>query len=307
MPRIRTIKPEFWDSPSTAKAGPWARLLYIAMWNWADDHGRGTANLKELEGFAFPNDDAFTVRSGGCSGNTVTCDGTSAHFRDVVAEVAECFDVVFYEVDGRPYYEIRGWDKHQRNERRAKESRYPEPPSQTGSSGNTVHLRRSAAETPHTSEPGTGEQGNRGTGEQGNSEDDSSGVVSPIRDDVAAILDHLDQRIAANGARIPTRSKANVDAARLLLDADGQPSAEVHDVIDWATRDDFWAPNILSAKKLRAKFDQLKMQRQRKNGRRQSQTDDLFAESARRMGVRYDPENPFSDPQRQDIIEGEIA
>ena len=130
--------------------------------------------------------------------------------------------------------------------------------------------------------------------------------MSPIRDDVAAILDHLDQRIEANGARIPTRSKANVDAARLLLDADGQPAAEVHDVIDWATRDDFWAPNILSAKKLRAKYDQLKMQRQRKQGRRQSQTDDLFAESARRMGVRYDPENPFSNP-RQDIIEGEIA
>ena len=64
MARIRTIKPEFWDSPDTAKAGPWARLCFIALWNWADDYGRGTANLKELEGFIFPNDCIFTDRSG---------------------------------------------------------------------------------------------------------------------------------------------------------------------------------------------------------------------------------------------------
>src|SRR5699024_1034917 len=116
MARIRTIKPEFWDSPSTAKASPWARLLFIAMWNWADDHGRGTANLKELEGFAFPNDDQFTD----CSGNTV-------HFHRIVAEVSECFGVVFYEVEGRPFYTIPTWDEHQRNERRARASKYPGP------------------------------------------------------------------------------------------------------------------------------------------------------------------------------------
>jgi hypothetical protein len=39
VPRIRSIKPEFWDSPSTASASVRVRLLFIAMWNWADDHG----------------------------------------------------------------------------------------------------------------------------------------------------------------------------------------------------------------------------------------------------------------------------
>ena len=151
MPRIRTIKPEFWDSPSTAKASPWARLLYIAMWNWADDFGRGTANLKELEGFAFPNDDKFTD----CSGNTV-------HFRDLVAEVSECFGVVFYTVDERHFYEIQGWDKHQRNERRAKQSRFPSP--QVSEAVAEIPCKRT--EAPRSSGPGTGEQGNRGTGEQ---------------------------------------------------------------------------------------------------------------------------------------------
>ena len=164
MPRIRTIKPEFWDSPSTAKASPWARLLFIAMWNWADDYGRGTANLKELEGFAFPNDDTFTDMRG----NTV-------QFRALVAEVAECFGVVMYEADGRPYYAIPTWEDHQRNERRAKQSKYPDPPASpqvTITNGNMHGIsateERKPADPPNSSGPGTGEQGNRGTGEQGN-------------------------------------------------------------------------------------------------------------------------------------------
>ena len=148
MARIRTIKPKFWDSPDTAKAGPWARLLFIALWNWADDYGRGTANMKELEGFAFPNDDQFTDRSG----NTV-------QFRELVAEVSECFGVLFYTVDGRPFYAIPSWDQHQRNERRAKQSKYPSPQVRDG----VAEIPCNDAELPNSSGPGTGEEGNRGT------------------------------------------------------------------------------------------------------------------------------------------------
>lgn len=148
MARIRTIKPEFWDSPDTAKAGPWARLLFIALWNWADDYGRGTANMKELEGFAFPNDDQFTDRSG----NTV-------QFRDLVAEVSECFGVLFYTVDGRPFYAIPSWEQHQRNERRAKQSKYPSPQVRDG----VAEIPCNDTEIPNSSGPGTGEEGKRGT------------------------------------------------------------------------------------------------------------------------------------------------
>ncbi|MEA5453285.1 hypothetical protein SPF06_00985 [Sinomonas sp. JGH33] len=162
MPRIRTIKPEFWDSPSTAKASAVARLLFIAMWNWADDHGRGTLNLKELEGFAFPHDDIAELSS-----------GKSRNFRDCVAEVSECFDVSYYEVGRRQYYAILKWEEHQRNERRAK-SKFPAPED-----GKIVEITREKALVtevpPHSSGTsvqlhgssgiGTGEQGNRGTGE----------------------------------------------------------------------------------------------------------------------------------------------
>lgn len=167
MARIRTIKPEFWDSPSTGAAGPWARLAFIAMWNWADDYGRGTANLKELEGFIFPNDETFQDR-----------DGNTATFRHVVTEVSECFGVVFYTFRGRHFYSIPSWERHQRTERRAGKSRYPSPDDPeseivdltcggTESDGISVTQRRkyrhTVTEAPNFSALGTGEQGNRGT------------------------------------------------------------------------------------------------------------------------------------------------
>jgi len=104
MARIRTIKPEFWDSPGTARASYKTRLFFIAMWNWADDWGIGVASPKQLIAFAFPNDDDVSAKD----------------FPTLAKEVSECFDVEFYEVAGRPYYCIPSWDLHQRTERKAK-------------------------------------------------------------------------------------------------------------------------------------------------------------------------------------------
>lgn len=39
MPRIRSIKPEFWEDETIGQLTPQARLLFIASWNLADDEG----------------------------------------------------------------------------------------------------------------------------------------------------------------------------------------------------------------------------------------------------------------------------
>lgn len=169
MPRIRTMKPEFWSSPGIGSISPWARLLYAAMWNWADDAGRGTCNMRELQGFAFPEDE------------DVPEVGTSDGFRRTMSEVRGQFGVIFYKVDGRPYYEIPSWKTHQRNERIAK-GRHPAstqgepwdfmPPTSEGAELPTISdpeerkFRPSGAEAPTTSGPVLKEQGNRGTGEK---------------------------------------------------------------------------------------------------------------------------------------------
>lgn len=159
MARIRTIKPEFWGSPDTAQASFAARLLYIAMWNWADDFGIGIANMKGLAGFAFENDDQIT----------------GAELPRLCKEVADCFGTQFYTVRGRSYYSIPSWDEHQKTERRAKR-RNPGPDDPEASTdlrihgdlGNSATTQGSTSKSPENPPIGTGEQGNIGTGEQGN-------------------------------------------------------------------------------------------------------------------------------------------
>lgn len=83
--------------------------------------------------------------------------------------------------------------------------------------------------------------------------------VAPERPDVEAILDYLDERIVANGAKKPERIKRNRDAVRLMLDLDKRSPEDVRNAIDYATGNEFWRANILSASKLREKFDQLRL------------------------------------------------
>ena len=240
--RIRSIKPEFFDSPSTASSTPWARLLYIAMWCMADDWGVGSANLKEMAANAFPNDDQWT----------------SKELPSLCKEVAVNYGVMFYSNRGRPYFQIPTWDEHQVTQRRAKR-RFPaadDPDSTPDLQGHESpcidqELPSRSKETASTEQG----KGNRGTGEQGNS---SSEIASdPEREDVTALLDLLDREIEANGNRPPKRSKSNHDAMRLLLDRDHRTPDQVAYVIRWCQADDFWQANILSASKLREKFDQL--------------------------------------------------
>lgn len=146
---------------------PWARLLFIAMWNWADDAGVGTANVRELAAFAFPDEDDPIAP-------TVT------ELPSLLSEVRGRFGVVFYTVGGRRYYAIPSFDRHQRNERKAA-SKYPglEEGTQYDPIAPDQPIR--ASERKYTEAPsqsdgsadggdgysalGTGEQGNRGTGE----------------------------------------------------------------------------------------------------------------------------------------------
>lgn len=125
MARIRTIKPEFWSSPDMDGMDPWARLLYIAMWNFADDHGRGSAEPRELMGFAFPREDSMTL------------DG----FRRVLGEVHRGFGVSFYRVGGRPFYAIPTWERHQKIDKRS-QPRCPGPDEGVQCDPQSVDLQR---------------------------------------------------------------------------------------------------------------------------------------------------------------------
>lgn len=60
MPRIRTVKPEFWGHPKTAKLSRDARLLFLGLLNESDDEGRQLGSSRRIAGLVFPHDDDVT-------------------------------------------------------------------------------------------------------------------------------------------------------------------------------------------------------------------------------------------------------
>ena len=105
----------------------------------------------------------------------------------------------------------------------------------------------------------------RGEESRGEEKEEPSSEVAdaPLRPEIEKILDHLDDRLRANGSKIPTRTKKNLDAARLLLERDNRTVDQVLACIDFATGDEFWRVNVLSMSKLREKYDQLRQAAQR--------------------------------------------
>jgi hypothetical protein len=54
--RNRMIRPEFWEDSKMAELSPYARLFYIAMWNFADDEGYLPQDFRWLKAKCLPYD-----------------------------------------------------------------------------------------------------------------------------------------------------------------------------------------------------------------------------------------------------------
>lgn len=116
MARIRSLKPEFWADRKLARAASRdARLLYIGMWNFADEHARLRADPAYLRGAILPYDD-------------LTLDEIDAF----VDELEACGRLTRYAADDELYLHIPTLPKHQRLEAVKVPSRLPEPPAQIG-------------------------------------------------------------------------------------------------------------------------------------------------------------------------------
>ena len=265
--RIRSIKPEFWSSPDIAALSDADRLLFIGLWSYVDDHGRGRDDVALIVAALFPHDMVADPRD------------TVAKVCDGLARLSEANLILRYTVASRTYFLVTGWGKHQRVDK-PKVSRIPEPTEEeNGTFPQNDAIRESVAKvrddvaTPRdTLAPGTGEQGNRGTGEQGNSEaidDVDLRAVEDPRPDVDAVCDAMAASVQRRTGRTPRVTATWRTQARLMIDRDGRTVEEITRIIDWTEGNDFWRANILSVPKLRQKFDTLRLQSQRPQGRPQ--------------------------------------
>lgn len=110
MPRIRSIKPELWQSPEVMNLSHAARLLFIGLITQADDAGKGSSDLRKLKAAIFPGDDL-----------------TAADVRTLLEEIGKHRLAVFYTVEGfGELYLLPSWSQHQYVPK-AQQSRYPDP------------------------------------------------------------------------------------------------------------------------------------------------------------------------------------
>ena len=95
MPRIRTIKPEFWSDEKLSELVAIDRLVFLGLIGMADDYGRLHDNLKVIDAFVFPN-----------SSETV---------RESVANLSRIGRIRRGKAsNGKAVIEIVNWAKHQR-------------------------------------------------------------------------------------------------------------------------------------------------------------------------------------------------
>lgn len=108
MPRIRTIKPEFWCSEQIVECSTNARLLFVGLWNFADDQGVHPASAKQLKMEVFPGD-SFTIQQ----------------IVEWVSELRAAGLVAQYRcAQGLYWWAVTGWH-HQKIERPS--NKYPPP------------------------------------------------------------------------------------------------------------------------------------------------------------------------------------
>ena len=95
--RIRSIKPEFWESESLGRVSREARLLFIGLFSCCDDHGKARASSRLLASRLYPYDeDAFKK------------------LPQWMAELQKEGCVRLYVAAGESYLDIPKWANHQK-------------------------------------------------------------------------------------------------------------------------------------------------------------------------------------------------
>lgn len=124
MARIRTVKPEFWTDEKIVECSIPARLLFVGLFNFADDKGCLERSPKRIKMQVFPAD-------------TIDCE-------PLIMELITHGLLTEYSVNGSHYLQIPGFLKHQKINRPSN-SNIPLPPSLTESSphdgGNSLNAK----------------------------------------------------------------------------------------------------------------------------------------------------------------------
>lgn len=192
MARIRSIKPEFWTSEQVMECSLNARLLFIGMWNFADDLGRLSMSPKSIKAQIFPSDNI-----------------NSENILGMIQELSDNGLVLIYTVDNKDYLQITGW-QHQRIDK-PQPGKHPSPVN-----GYSKNVRGMVA---------TDTIGKEGIGKEESSEANASGACAPPDPSIAEreLFDRGKQVLgkSAGGqiAKLKAAKGGNVALARAAIEA----------------------------------------------------------------------------------------
>lgn len=105
MARIRTIKPDYWTDEKIGNLKRDERLLFIGLWNIADDQGVFKASPGYVKGQIFPYDDDLRIET----------------VKEWLTSIKEARLIVPFEYNKESYYCIRTFGDHQLINRPSKE------------------------------------------------------------------------------------------------------------------------------------------------------------------------------------------
>jgi hypothetical protein len=112
VPRIRSIKPEFFTSETLAKVSISARLTFIGLWTYVDDNGVGIDNDRLIAAALYPLDD-----------NPLEA---LRRVSEDLRQLSAVGVISRYAADDRKYLFISNWVEHQKVSHPGK-PRYPRP------------------------------------------------------------------------------------------------------------------------------------------------------------------------------------
>jgi len=111
MARNRTLPHEFWSCEAVIDCAPMTRLLFLGLWNHADDFGVQPLKPRTIRFQVFP-------------GDTIDDECLRAMIEELQAQGL----VRIYSVNGREYVAVVDWEQYQSVSKRARR-RYPPDPA----------------------------------------------------------------------------------------------------------------------------------------------------------------------------------
>jgi hypothetical protein len=244
MARIRTVKPEFWDDEKMSKQSLQANLIFIALWNFADDAGIVRKSPVWIKSKIFPHREELRVNE----------------VKGWIKELENARMLIPFEHKEEGYYWIRTFHKHQRIDK-PQESKIPVSV--------IVKMFREYSEKI----PGRFLVGMEGNGEEGIGGNERK--ISELKledcklpkDDIGykvieaslKLYIGFNEKFPKNQDLPNTPVSKWVPHVRALMQKKGYTYDQIRSVLKWAFQNDYWGDKVTDMEFFERKFEKLKI------------------------------------------------